>query len=326
MEHLGTLKKILNQDMARMPKIFLTDEPRPQAEFSEVLSAEDYHNDREAMSSGALRKILKSPRSFLSHWYGLDEEEDKDHFRVGRAAHLMLLEPQLFRKLYIIEPIFEGFTKKGELTTNPNAHEVKEAKRLWYEKLEKGALVLKQKELDDLVGMIDSVIEHPIASRMLRNGKPECSIKWVDPESGVLCRARPDYIVDDKTGALHLIDFKTTKDIREGIFANDVLRMMYHVQLAFYHDGIVQALGRQPTTITLIAVEKTAPFEAAVYPLDDEWFEQGQLFYKHALKLYAKCRETGIWPAYQKNAKVLRMPSKGNLIELPEFDFGMGVA
>ncbi len=311
MEHRlsGVLSRILSHSEERLPRV-TTEQEQPK--LIEDLQAELYHADRTRMSSSGVRKMLHSPRHFLTFWAGLDDEDqDKDHFRIGRAAHLMLLEPKKFRELYVVQPDFGAMQSK----TNRHARDVWRASQL------PGAVIVTQEELDDLVGMIEAVLEHPVASGMLKDGKPECSLQWTDEETGVMCKGRPDYIVNDNNGNIHLIDFKTARDIRAGIFADDAYRMRYHVQLAFYHDGLVRALGRQPSTITIIAVEKKAPFEAVVYPLEDLWFERGQLAYKHALRLYRKCRDTGKWPRYQQNAQLLSMPRKADFESLPEFSF-----
>lgn len=321
MEHrfTGVLSKLLSQSTDKLPAINSTgDIEKPQ--FHEDMSAEVYHAMLNRIGSSGIKKLLHSPRHFLTYWSGLDDEEEKDHFRIGRASHLMLLEPKKFLESYVIEPIHQGVTKDGKPTTSANAESVKAAKALWRAQQKPDAVIVSEEELTMLTGMIEAVLEHPVAAGMLKNGKPECSITWTDPDTGVMCKARPDYLAYDGDN-LHLIDFKTTRDIRAGLFANDAYRMKYNTQLAFYHDGIVQALGKQPTSITIIAVEKKPPFEAAVYPLEDKWFEKGQEEYRHALRLYKKCRETGKFPAYQNTAQLLSMPIAANFDSLPEFNW-----
>lgn len=323
MEHRlsGVLNKILSFDKANMPRIASKDNIVDgvmvdfNTSFYEDMSPEQYHADRTRMSSTAIRKLLHSPRQFLTFWQGLDtEEEEPDHFRIGRAAHMFLLEPSKFRDSYIIQPDF------GAMQSSKN----RAARDAWRADLPPQTIVVTENELTMLIGMIESVLEHPIASKMLENGKPECTIHWTDEETGVMCKARPDYIVKDGGDNLHLIDFKTTRDIRAGIFSYDVMRLGYNVQLAFYHDGLVRSFQRQPQTITIIPVEKKEPHETAVYPLSDKFFEDGQEDYKHALRLYRKCMDTGKWPAYSNTAAVLEAPNTINFKIRPEFNFEEG--
>lgn len=311
MEHRlsGVLNKILTFDKEKLPKI--TDVIESPS-FIEDMSPEQYHADRTRMSSSAIRKLLHSPRHFLTWWHGLEDEDDEpDHFRIGRAAHMFLLEPSKFREAYIIQPDF------GAMQSPKN----RASRDAWRKGLPAGSVVVTDDELYILVGIIEAVLEHPIASKMLENGKPECTIHWTDRDTGVMCKARPDYVVNDPDGNLHLIDFKTTKDIRPGLFSMDVLKHGYNVQLAFYHDGLTEALMRQPSTISIIPTEKKEPYETAVYPLSDRFFEEGQLDYKHALALYKKCMTVGKWPAFSNAAVVLEPPSAINFKVRPEFNW-----
>ncbi len=322
MEHrlTGTLSKLLaaGQNHGQLPSIS-SGSDRPL--FLTDLSHELYHADKTRMSSTAVRKLLRSPRNFLNSWFDIEKDidDDEDHFRIGRAAHMMLLEPDLFRKRHVVMPLFEGLTKEGKMSAQ--SKDAKDKRAAWIAQQEFGSLIVTQPELDMLIGMIEAVLEHPVANGMLSKGKPECSVHWTDPATGVMCKARPDFILEEANGDIHLVDFKTTRDIRPGIFAYDIERYGYHTQLAFYHDGIVAALGKQPQSITLVVVEKNAPYEAAVYPLHDDWFEEGQRQYRHALQLYKKCREQNKWPAFQSNAQMLNMPNRHKDNSLPEFGF-----
>jgi hypothetical protein len=310
MEHLqGVLAKLLTFSEDKLPKI-KGHELLEQPKLIEGMPPEVYHGDKARMSSSGVRKVLQSPRHFLTMWCN-EVEEDKDHFRIGRAAHLLLLEPEKFRELYLVQPDF------GAMQSSKN----RAARDEWRSQQHPQAVIVTEKELNNLVGMAEAVLEHPIASALLKNGKPETTLHWTDEDTGVYCKARPDYISVDPTGDVHLIDFKTTRDIRSGIFADDAYRMRYGTQLAFYHDGLVRAMGRQPTTVTLIAVEKEPPFEAAVYCLTDDWIERGQEEYQHALRIYRRCRDTGKFPAHQSNASILNMPRKAQYDSLPQFEF-----
>lgn len=318
----GALSRLLAFDKDKLPQLDLEVAEKP--EIIKDLPAEQYFADRTRINSSAIKKILRSPRHFLTDWFGgVDEdEEEPDHFRIGRAAHLMLLEPQIFRELHVVEPEFIGLTKDGKPTKNPNALDVKMQREQWRAKQKPGAIILTQEELDHLVGMIEAVLEHPIANSMLKTGVAECTIHWTDRDTGVKCKGRPDFLTFEDGGEFHLLNFKTARNIQPGVFADDALRLQYHLSEAFYADGLLEVYGRLPSTMTLFPVEKSPPYEAAVYPLEDAWFEQGRAMYKHGLQIYRRCRDTGRWPAYQQNAQMLSMPNRAKYMMLPEFDFG----
>lgn len=321
MEHRlsGVLTKLLRPDLAKLPRLAVAEEDFRS--WIGEMPPEMYHGDRERMSSSAIRKILHSPRHFLAWWTGLEQEPDEepDHFRFGRAAHMMLLEPERFRQLHLVEPKFTGLTKDGK--ESEQSKEAKEKRKAWRESIEREALIITEPEMESLIGMIESVLEHKIACNLLSKGEPEMTVHWTDEETKITCKGRPDYLVTDETGGLHIIDFKTTRDIRSGIFASEIRRHKYYVQLAFYHDGIMKVYGKQPQSLTIVAVEKSAPYECAVHILDDKWFERGQEEYRHALRIYQRCVAENKWPAYQQNATMLSAPGYLDYDQLPEFDF-----
>jgi len=321
LEHrlFGTLNKLIRPDLAKLPKIIEGLLPDP---WMGEMPAEQYHADKERMSSSAVRKLLHSPRQFLASWTDMeveDEEKEPDYFRFGRAAHAMLLEPEVFRRLHVVEPVFTGMTKDGRESTQ--SKEAKDKKKKWYEDVDPAAMIVTEKEMQSLLGMVESILEHKIACNLLQNGQPEMTIHWVDKETGISCKARPDYLAKDKSGGIHVIDFKTTRDIREGIFSDAIKRHKYFVQLAFYYDAVAAAIGREPESITIIAVEKTLPYECAVYPLEDSWLARGRIEYRHALNLYKKCMTENKWPAFQSTATMLNAPAYLQNETLPEFDF-----
>src|SRR4051812_4960413 len=70
------------------------------------LSNELYHADKTAVSSTSLRRILKSQRSFFIGQTAIPEETNA--LRFGSAIHTAILEPEIFKKTYVIMPKFNG--------------------------------------------------------------------------------------------------------------------------------------------------------------------------------------------------------------------------
>jgi hypothetical protein len=320
MENLsGVLSKILSYNRDQMPQF--DNEFLNKAEIIKGNPADSYFSDKTRMNSTSLKNILRSPRYFLSQWKEISDDKEADHFRIGRAAHLMLLEPDIFRRLHVVEPEFIGVTKDGKPTKNPNALDVKKQKEEWLAKQSPDAIILKQEELDQLVGMIESVLDHPVANAMLKNGVAEATIKWTDRDTGIMCKGRPDFITFEPNGDYHLIDFKTSRNIQRGSFTKDIISMQYHLSMAFYADGLMEVYGRLPSSISLFPVEKTSPHEAAVFIFEDEWYEIGKQMYKAGLNLYKKCIDEGKWPRFQHNAQTIAMPQWAQDYIEPEYNF-----
>jgi hypothetical protein len=82
--------------------------------INQNISNVDYHNDREYLSSSALKLALKDSEKYYSR-YILNEKEvvgNQSALDFGTAAHLKILEPHLFHQEIAI---FNGPIKRGKI-------------------------------------------------------------------------------------------------------------------------------------------------------------------------------------------------------------------
>jgi hypothetical protein len=285
-------------------------------------SFESYLGDKSCISSSGVRKLLDNPRAFIAEAAGYlkdDETEEKDAYRFGSAAHMMILEPAKFRNMYLIEPEFTGFTKEGKPSTQ--SADCKLKRKTWYESLAPGALVVTQEELHDLTYMVEALMEHPQASSLLRNGRPEVTGRFTHPETKVRCRIRPDYLTLDKEDKTYVIDIKTTRHEKIGLFATDVAKLQYFIQLAMYHDGIAQITGKQVEASAFIALTKKPPYSVAVYWMNDKDLELGRAWYQYGLKVFSRCVKNNDWPPAQGQGQMLNMPNYIHNEPFPNFEW-----
>lgn len=186
-----------------------------------------------------------------------------------------------------------------------------------------GALVVTTKDYERIMGIIDSVLQHPKAAKALEGGKPEISGYFRDPITGLKCRIRPDIYHFDKRV---LIDFKTTRDAGKNSFSRDIAEYMYDVSLAFYHDGIRAITGEEPLFDTLLAVEKEPPFAVSFLSIKPQTIERGRIWYQHGLSALKECLEKNIWPGHQRTEiEDIDIPEWAYRKELPLYDFGQEV-
>lgn len=308
-EHYIT--RILNKGGFHLPLITAEHDPSKN-QLCENVSFEDYVMDWNRMNASALKEMTVSPAHFIHYLheqqFEKDEEKEKQHFRFGRAAHLALLEPEKFKKSFVAEPDF------GTLKSPKNRAE----RQAFLDGLDEEAVALNDKEMETLTYMIQSIMNHDKARKVLSTGIPESTVLWRDEETGVLCKARPDYL---GTEDYWLVDFKSARDVSPGLFANEVKKYRYDLQLAFYYDGVLAVTGREPSGAVIIAVEKTPPYDTCVYMLDDKSLEHGRQWYKWGLGIYKKCYEAGRWPGRQNNrAQILSLPRSADYETFPEFD------
>jgi len=255
-------------------------------------SNEEYHAKDGFVSSSGLKTIKRSGHAFK--YYTDDEErEETKAMRFGTLAHKALLEGDVFKKNYIVMPEFSGFTKDGKLSNN--CGESREKKASWLLQHE-GKLVVSQDELDKLKWMVDSVLANEDAVRLLKDGSTEVSGYYSDPETGIECKIRPDFIAHDLNA---LIDVKTVAECSVEWFKRNRVedkKFMYHFQMAMYDSGTEQISGKPVDHALWILLESVKPFECIVVPMEQPYMEIGRNEYRKALKTLKECREKDSWP------------------------------
>ena len=267
---------------------------------------EAYHGDKTAVSSTGLKKILKSPASFYQYHVLGETEEPTDAMKFGSAFHMYLLEPAEFKRNYLRVPRFVGKTKEGK--DSENCAESRAMKEAWYKALPSTAVAMTDEEMDKLEGMLKALKRHKEAVNILKHGIPEVSGYYVDPETGILCKIRPDfYHVSVKLRAL--LDLKTAADCTKRRFQSVIYDRKYHLSLAMYCEGIKIITGEDVQYPVLLAIEKLAPYEIAGYVADKEMMAKGSEDYHHCLRTLKHCMTTNLWPGYQSKFEDIGLPS-----------------
>jgi exodeoxyribonuclease VIII len=255
------------------------------------LTNAEYHARPEVSKSG-LDQVRRSPLHYWNRYLNPERaiEPPTPAMVLGSALHARVLEPHLFADEYIVAP--EGIDRR-----------TKEGKLRWadFEAEAEGRTVLRGEDAAQIEAMAQAVHRHPAARTILRlPGKCEQSYFWTDETSGVECKCRPDWHSDDRR---LIADVKTTEDASPRGFARSVLKYRYHVQAAFYSQGI------SAEQFLFIAVEKKPPFCVAVYVTPPELIERGLKEATEDLRLIATCRAENSWPGYGDEIQALTVPS-----------------
>lgn len=248
----------------------------------------DAYHDGPGVSSSGLKEILKSPAHFLAYQA---EERDSVALRYGRLAHLRILEPELYNETTIIAPKVDRRTSEG--------------KRLWADFLEAsaGRMAVSSEEHFEMTALHKAVQASDLARGVFSQGRAELSVYWRDEATGVLCRARGDYV---RTKGI--FDLKTTPDARAREFQRSVAKYRYHLSAAFYLDGFKTVLP-EVSSFTWVAVEKTKPYGIGMFVADPEAIAVGRNEYRRALETYADCQRRGVWPGYEDQFVNLTLPA-----------------
>jgi len=252
------------------------------------MPADHYHSDPAVGHSGLVR-IMRSPahyREYVTH-----PPEPTPAMQLGTAFHTALLEPDRFGQSFVVAPKFDRRTKDG-----------KAAAEAW-EADNAGKTALTAEQMEAIQSMAYLVRCHAGADRLLCHGLAEMSGFWIDAESGVECKCRPDFLAMDGDRITGIVDVKTCCDAGADGFARAIATLGYDVQAAFYQDGFKTLTGRT-IPFYFIAVEKDAPYAVAAYKASDEVIEVGRAKYRGGLQLLKWCRERDNWPGYQPNGEI----------------------
>jgi len=104
------------------------------------------------------------------------------------------------------------------------------------------------------------------------------------------------------------VDLKTTEDASPG-FRKSIANFRYHVQAAWYLDGVERATGRRPEQFLFVCVEKRAPYACAVYAADAEMIEAGAKQTRMDLDKLAECKASNSWPGYSNQIETISLPA-----------------
>jgi PDDEXK-like uncharacterized protein DUF3799 len=264
------------------------------------LSNSEYHA-APGLSNSGMKDLAVSP---LRYWYNFvnpapkpeDEEETKSQ-RMGSALHCAVLESEAtFESRYVREldpsdwPVCldtvgeirawvadkrgkcKG-TSKDDVIASALAHmedigesvPILQVEKSRFFAMNEGKTVLGVDEWDRLAGMIRAISEEPALRPILSNGKPEVSIFAIDPETGVLCKARLDWMAPRHTLDLKSFTAKRGASIDKSI--HDAIYYEGYYRQAYWYDFVRRlATGEDHDRSTFVEafVESQQPHETRI--------------------------------------------------------------
>lgn len=241
-------------------------------------------------STSAKNLITGSPAEFIYH---RDNRVERSHFDAGQAVHELVLEGQ-FTSVEVLE--FDNWRTKAS----------QEAKLAAYAA---GRTPMLERDLENVYAMAASVKASPLAQSVLANGKPEVSALAVDTETGLTLQARFDWLRDLDRPRPMIVDLKTTaKGANPRSFNREAAEYRYHFSASFY-SRVLKALGYPEPAFIWLVVGKDAPHSVSVIEYSEVDRTAGDVLVDHALRLYAECMESGIWPGYDTQIHQSSLPA-----------------
>jgi len=247
------------------------------------------YTELKALNYSGAKQILISP----SHYQAWLKEErvETPALKLGRLVHLASLEPEVFDRQVRLAPECDRRTKEGKAIWEAFCTTLKD-----------GEETLKKDEMEEVLAIAEAA---QAGIESIASGYPEAARLReqvvTGKHQGANIKGRPDLILHHADGGA-IIDIKTTMDASADSFAKDVAKYKYHLQAAFY----LAMTGAK--RFFFVAVEKKAPYEWAVYELDEAALTAGKQLMESACLTYRECNLYGNWPGYQKTPQTISLP------------------
>lgn len=242
-----------------------------------ICTNDEYHGDKNYLSSTNLKHLLKDPAEFKRICIDLEKDEvpksRQNAYDEGSYAHSLILEPEMVEKEYAF---FTGFRKHGndwEAFKNAN----------------KGKIILSKPQKHRVESWVESYKGRKIAVDLVKGGEAELSL--TGQLNDVNIKVRADYINVDKG---YIADVKTTAYSTDvDSFKYVVSQLSYGLSGALYTKMFSQHYGKPFDFYFIVLGKKDGMCE--VFKLSEESLQEGYIQINNALKVYKECKKSGIW-------------------------------
>lgn len=248
--------------------------------------------------------------------------------RLGRLVHCAVLEPERWERGFCLPPpadLAEPEPPKPVPAegTSPNTKEHRENLKRWRDEHARwsdrnaravaeylrGREIVRPDDHAHVLGMAAAVAAHPRASALLSGSHvvTERALRWVDADTGLGCRVKPDAL-DERS--MVMSDLKSIGMCpRPENVGRVIASSWYHGQGAFYSDGYEALSGERPRAFVLVFVRSSPPYTCAVYSLLPRAVELGRREYRAALQELARRTASQQWtPEWSEDAWEIDLP------------------
>jgi exodeoxyribonuclease VIII len=237
----------------------------------------------------------------------------------GQLAHAAILEPDALSTRYIVVPEDAPRRPTAAQWNAAKPNESSRAAMAWWTEFNaraEGREIITAEEWATASAQLTAIRANPALADILRSGESEVSLFWVDPDTGLACKARIDWLASDG----RVLELKTAADESPNGFGRAAARMRYDLQRAHYLSGLL-ACGIESPSWTWAAVSNEAPALAVAYDLTAEL--EMQSFEDHAelMQSLAQCEASDNWPAYGNGILELDFPAYTKRIGEVEVSF-----
>jgi hypothetical protein len=256
--------------------------------------AAHYHGWK-AVSSGRLRLMI-SESAEHAHYDVENPIEASDDMVDGSYMHALVLQEEIFPELYELRP--EG---------NANSKDFKRRRdRILAER--PYVTLIESARWDRLQACGRKLKGHELVASALDTDDRELSIVWVDPQTGLTCKAR----LDAPQKGIGIWDLKKSRDPRPFAWGRDAWKMRLDLQAAFYLRAAFAAELDVPQEFGFIAFKAKPPFGIRIYDFHGEASKvltAAEDEISRLLDRWAEHEASGIWPGYPTHIEPFPAPA-----------------
>ena len=247
------------------------------------ISNEDYHSDKEYVSSSALKKLFEKPKAFYLEYIKGEKPFISDRlqeaFDFGSYLHTLVLEPHLLNEEYVI---YEG-DEKQEVSGKTS--------------ISRDNAELASKMFNNYNGSTVRIGEHEgelvRVSSFIKDGMAEQTL--CTELDGIKVKVRPDYRREFLDYG-QIVDVKTTSEASLTPYKVEKIcaKLGYALSAALYVDVVKELTGLDQEFYFLF-LSKKGNQQVELFKASEAFLQRGRDQYKLALRSLAKARETGIY-------------------------------
>ncbi|MBF6328756.1 PD-(D/E)XK nuclease-like domain-containing protein [Nocardia transvalensis] len=251
-----------------------------------------YHADTASLSSSGVRRLLETCPAQFRYERDNPRTDSADHFDIGTAFHTLTLGdgPEI-------------------MVVDADSWRSKDAQRQQIQAWQTGRTPLLTKQYATVTAMADAVRGNELAAVLLEGGTAELSLYCRDHATGVMLRARPDWLPENTATRLIMVDLKSADTACPATFSASAARYGYAEQADWYRQVAI-TLGLDPDpAFVFIVVSKRPPHLVSVVELDTDALAYGHSRNRRAIDTYARCVETDTWPGWGTDVHLVGLPN-----------------
>lgn len=288
-----------------------------------TISNEEYHSSS-GISRSAMVEFKHCPKKFWNKYINPHyiKPEPTKSLNFGNAFHTAILEPNEFDLRYITKPEDKIIIGKplrlkdvGRDAFEADKVRIAEAQALKskideeFEIKAQGKTILSHDESRKISRMQYILLLDNDSRQLIEHGQYEKSIYWIDEETQILCKVRPDIMHDS-----FIVDLKTTENASYYAFQRSIYDYNYHLQMAMIQEAILHTSGKLLTDFVVLCIEKEEPHCHATYIFDNAVIERGRNEFRKYLRLMKQCFDENSWPSYP--TQVIDLPTYAKYEEI----------